>query len=394
MAVGPSGTMRTGWHVLFWLCAAILLCTILWLCWSILPPFIIGVAIAYFLDPVASRLQSLGLSRLMATLLILGVFTIAVVLICILVMPILGHQLVAFISQLPDLMNKLAGLVQRAIDGISSGYLAPVLERFGFGPEKAANITGNTSSLVGDAARTAGGFLNSLVSRGLAVVSIFSLLVVLPVVAFYMLLDWNKMVASIDGLIPLRHRETAHQLAREIDHAIAGFLRGQSLVCLFLGTWYGIGLSLIGLNYGLLIGITGGFLSFIPYAGSLAVLIVSAIVALAQDWPHWHLFAFAMGVVLVGQFLEANVLSPKLVGDKVGVHPVWLIFALLAFGELMGFVGLLIAVPLAAATAVILRYAIRRYRASEFYLGMPSWLAGTPSDILAPKPPIEEDVHQ
>jgi predicted PurR-regulated permease PerM len=189
----------------------------------------------------------------------------------------------------------------------------------------------------------------------------------------------------------LRHRETTHRLMREIDEAIAGFLRGQSLVCLFLGTWYGLGLTLIGLNYGLLIGITGGFLSFIPYAGSFTVLIVAGIVAFAQDWPHWHLFAFAMAVVMIGQFLEANVLAPKLVGDKVGVHPVWLIFALLAFGDLLGFVGLLIAVPLAAATAVILRFAIRRYRASEFYLGMPAWLAGTPPEMLAPKP-LEEDV--
>jgi predicted PurR-regulated permease PerM len=390
MAIGPGGTMRTGWHVLFWLCAAILFFTLMWLCWAIMPPFIVAIAIGYLLDPVANRLQKLGLSRLMATLLILVGFTVVVALVFILVIPVLAHQLVTFIAQLPDLINKLASLLQSMIDSVSSGYLAPILERFGLTPEKVGGV-GNPSALVGDAARTAGAFLNSLLSRGMAVVSLFSLLVVLPVVAFYMLLDWNKMVATIDSLIPLRHRETAHQLGREIDHAIAGFLRGQSLVCLFLGTWYGLGLSLIGLNYGLLIGITGGFLSFIPYAGSLTVLIVSAIVALVQDWPHWHLFALAMIVVLVGQFLEANVLSPKLVGDKVGVHPVWLIFALLAFGELMGFVGLLIAVPLAAGTAVILRFAIKRYRASEFYLGMPAWLAGTPPEALAPKP-LEEDV--
>lgn len=391
MAFGHGGTMRTGWHVLFWLCAAILLFTLMWLCWAILPPFIIAIAIGYLLDPVATRLQSFGLSRLMATLLILLGFAVVVALVFVLVIPVLAHQLVSFIAQLPDLINKLATLLQSMIEWVSNGYLAPILERFGLSPEKVSGVTGNPSALVGDAARTAGAFLNSLLSRGMAVVSLFSLLVVLPVVAFYMLLDWNKMVATIDSLIPLRHRETAHQLGREIDHAIAGFLRGQSLVCLFLGTWYGLGLSLIGLNYGLLIGITGGFLSFIPYAGSLTVLIVSAIVALVQDWPHWHLFALAMIVVLVGQFLEANILSPKLVGDKVGVHPVWLIFALLAFGELMGFIGLLIAVPLAAATAVILRFAIRRYRASEFYLGMPAWLAGTPPEVLAPKK-LEEDV--
>lgn len=392
MAIGAGGTIRTGWHVVFWLVAAALLFTMLWLCWAILPPFIIAMAIGYLLDPVANRLQSLGLSRLMASLVILAGFTIIVVLICILVLPILGHQLVTFISQLPDTLNKLVGLLERLGDSFTSGYFNPILERFELNPAKATEATNtNVTGLFGDAARTAGTFVNSLLSRGLAVISIFSLLVVLPVVAFYMLLDWNKMIATVDSLIPLRHRETTHRLMREIDEAIAGFLRGQSLVCLFLGTWYGLGLTLIGLNYGLLIGITGGFLSFIPYAGSFTVLIVSGIVAVAQDWPHWHLFAFAMAVVMIGQFLEANVLAPKLVGDKVGVHPVWLIFALLAFGELLGFVGLLIAVPLAAATAVILRFAIRRYRASEFYLGMPSWLAGTPPEMLAPKP-LEEDV--
>lgn len=391
MAIGQGGTIRTGWHVLFWLSAAILLFILMWLCWAILPPFIIAIAIGYLLDPVASRLQSFGLSRLMATLLILVGFAVIVALTLVLVVPVLAHQLLAFISQLPELLNKLATLLQSAVEWFSNGYLGAILERFGLSPEKAAGAAGNPGALVGDAARTGAAFLNSLLSRGLAVISIFSLLVVLPVVAFYMLLDWDKMIGTIDSLIPLRHRETAHQLGREIDHAIAGFLRGQSLVCLFLGTWYGLGLSLIGLNYGLLIGITGGFLSFIPYAGSLTVLIVSAIVALVQNWPHWQLFAMAMGVVLIGQFLEANVLSPKLVGDKVGVHPVWLIFALLAFGELMGFVGLLIAVPLAAATAVILRFAIRRYRSSEFYLGMPAWLAGTPPEALAPKK-LEEDV--
>ncbi len=200
----------------------------------------------------------------------------------------------------------------------------------------ASDVGTNVTSLVGDATRTAASFLNSLLSRGLALISIFSLLIVLPVVAFYILLDWHKMIASVDGLIPLRHRETAHQLGREIDAALAGFLRGQSLVCLFLGTWYGLGLSIIGLNFGLLIGISGGLLSFIPYVGSLTVLIVATIVALVQSWPHWQLPAFTVGLVLTGQFLEGNILSPKLVGDKVGVHPVWLIFALLAFGDLLG----------------------------------------------------------
>jgi predicted PurR-regulated permease PerM len=184
-----------------------------------------------------------------------------------------------------------------------------------------------------------------------------------------MLLDWDRMVATIDGLVPMRHRETVRELAREIHTAMAGFLRGQSLVCLFLGAWYGVGLSLIGLNFGLLIGIMGGVLSFIPYVGSLTALILASTVAIVQDWPRWHLLTLSLSVVLAGQFLEGNILSPKLVGESIGLHPVWLIFALLAFGSLLGFTGLIVAVPLAAAGGVVLRFAIARYRESELYTG-------------------------
>ena len=153
---------------------------------------------------------------------------------------------------------------------------------------------------------------------------------------------------------------------------MAGFLRGQSLVCLFLGAWYGIGLSLIGLNFGLLIGIMAGVLSFIPYVGSLTALILASTVAIVQDWPRWNMLALSLTVVLVGQFLEGNILSPMLVGESVGLHPVWLIFALLAFGSLFGFTGLIAAVPVAAAAGVILRFAVARYRESALYKGDPS----------------------
>ena len=380
--------MRIGWHIVFWLGAAAILLLLLWLCWPILPPFIIALAIGYLLDPVASRLQSFGLGRLTATLVILAAFTVVLALLFILVFPILGHQLASFIQQLPETLNKLQSLAEQAGNWLGRQYVEPIMKRLGLEGGAAPDIRSNVNSLVGEAARTAGAFLNSLVMRGAAVISVVSLLIITPVVAFYMLLDWHKMMATVDNLIPLRHRETTHQLLREIDIALAGFLRGQSLVCLFLGVWYGMGLSLVGLNFGLLIGISAGLLSFIPYVGSLIALVISAIVAIVQDWPHWQLFAMAMGVVLAGQFLESNILSPKLVGDKVGVHPVWLIFALFAFGNLLGFLGLVIAVPFAAAVAVLLRFGVRRYRASEFYLGMPAWLAGTPPEV-APKKHVE-----
>ncbi|MGB8277760.1 MAG: AI-2E family transporter [Methylovirgula sp.] len=383
--------MRIGWHIAFWLGAAAALLLLLWLCWPILPPFIMALAIGYLLDPVANRLQSLGLGRLTATLVILAAFAIVLALLSVLVLPILGHQFSTFIRELPETLNKLQALLGQAGDWLSHDYLGPILRKLGLESMKGPATGNNVNSLVAEAARTAAAFLNSVVARGAAVISVVSLLIVTPVVAFYMLLDWHKMTATVDSLVPLRHRETAHQLAHEIDNALAGFLRGQSLVCLFLGIWYGVGLSLVGLNFGLLIGISAGVLSFIPYFGSFTALVVSAIVAIVQGWPHWQLFALTVSVVLAGQFLEGNILAPKLVGDKVGVHPVWLIFALLAFGSLLGFIGLLIAVPVAAAAAVILRFAARRYRASVFYLGVPAWLAATPPEIAAEKP-FEKDL--
>lgn len=375
--------MRIGWHIAFWLGAAAILLLILWLCWPILPPFIIALAIGYLLDPVADWLQSFGLRRLSATLVILAAFVIVLAPLFILVLPILGHQLASFIQQLPETLTKLENLAGQAGSWVGHDYVGPILKKLGLEGAKGSDIGANVNSLVGEAARTAGAFLNSVVVRGAAVISVVSLLIITPVVAFYMLLDWHKMAATVDSLIPLRNRETAHQLLHEIDVALAGFLRGQSLVCLFLGIWYGLGLSLIGLNFGLLIGISGGLLSFIPYVGSLTALVIAAIVAIVQGWPHWQLFALAVGVVLAGQFLEGNILSPKLVGDKVGIHPVWLIFALFAFGSVLGFLGLVIAVPVAAAVGVLLRFAIRRYRASEFYLGMPAWPAEPLPEVAA-----------
>jgi predicted PurR-regulated permease PerM len=209
-------------------------------------------------------------------------------------------------------------------------------------------------------------------SGGSALVSVFSLIVVTPVVAFYLIYDWHKMIRVADSWIPIHQRGTVHGLAREVDGAIAGFVRGQSAVCLILGTFYAIALTLSGLNFGLLIGLISGLITFIPYVGSMTGLILSLGVAVAQFWPDYTWIAMILGIFLLGQFLEGNVLSPKLVGESVGLHPVWLIFALLAFGYLFGFVGLLVAVPLAATIGVLARFALRRYLESSFYKGEPT----------------------
>jgi len=355
--------MRIEWQIGFWIGAFLLLVLLLWLFSGVLLPFAAAVAIGYLLNPLADRLERLGFNRLSATLLILACCAFVIVLIAVLILPVLWRQLASFIEALPTYATKLEELVSR----LSQDYGGVLMNKLGLSNKGGNELASATHDLVAQAAQWAASFLNSLLTGGAALISLVSLLFVTPVVVFYMLLDWDKMLATIDGLVPLRHRETVRELAREIDRALAGFLRGQAIVCLFLGAWYGIGLSLIGLNFGLLIGITAGILSFIPYVGSWTALIMSSAVAIVQDWPQWKLLAMSFAVFLIGQFIEGNILSPKLVGDSVGLHPVWLIFALLAFGSLFGFTGLITAVPFAAAAGVILRFAVKRYRESNLY---------------------------
>jgi predicted PurR-regulated permease PerM len=365
-------TMRIEWQIGFWVGAFLLLVLLLWLFSGVLLPFAAAVALGYLLDPVVDRLERLGMNRLGATLFIIACFALVLTLISILILPVLWRQLANFVEVLPAYAVTLQGLISGEIGRLSREYGGDLIEKLGLGEGAGAQIASATNDLVAQAAQWTASFLNSLLTRGAALINLISLLIVTPVVTFYMLLDWDKLVATIDGLVPLRHRDTVRGLALEINRAMAGFLRGQSFICLFLGAWYGIGLSLIGLNFGLLIGIMAGVLSFIPYVGSLTALILASTVAIVQDWPRWNLLALSLTVVLVGQFLEGNILSPMLVGESVGLHPVWLIFALLAFGSLFGFTGLIVAVPVAAAAGVILRFAVARYRESALYKGEPS----------------------
>ncbi|MGH6800047.1 MAG: AI-2E family transporter, partial [Methylocella sp.] len=246
--------MRIEWQIGFWIGAFLLLVLLLWLFSGVLLPFAAAFALGYLLDPVVDRLERLGFNRLGATLLIMACFVLALVSISILIVPVVWHQLVSFTEALPAYAVKLEELISR----FSQSYGGALINKLGLSNEGGDQLASAIQDLVAQAAQWAASFLKSLLTGGAALISLISLLVVTPVVTFYMLLDWDKMIAKIDGLVPLRHRQTVRGLAREIDRALAGFLRGQSLVCLFLGTWYGIGLSLIGLNFGLLIGLTAG----------------------------------------------------------------------------------------------------------------------------------------
>ena len=360
--------MRIERQVFFWLAALMTVVLFLYLFSGILLPFVAALILGYLLDPVADRLERAGLGRLGAALAILAAFSVFFVLMLILFVPLLVHQLAAFIESFPVLVTKLQTLAAEQGGALGERLSGGVFRRLGIDTHlTSGDIKDSLGNLVGQSAKYLLTFLQSLWSGGQALISVFSLLVVTPVVAFYILLDWDKMVAAIDSCIPLHSRETVRALSKEVDFAIAGFLRGQSLVCLFLGLWYGLGLTFVGLNFGFLIGITAGFLSFIPYVGSLTALVLSAIISIVQGWPSWWLFVSSMVVIGTGQFLEGNVLTPRLVGASVGLHPVWLMFALFAFGYLFGFTGLILAVPVSAAIGVLVRFGLRRYRESNFY---------------------------
>lgn len=345
-------------QIIFWLAILAVFVLLLWLLSEILLPFVAGAAIAYLLTPVTDRIERLGVNRLAAAFLIITLVVMAIVVLILLVAPILGGQLTSFIDNIPGYVTRLQSLLSDP----SRPWIQKVLGA-GFSADK------SFGELVTQGVGWLTSFLKSLWSGGRALVSLFSLVVVTPVVAFYLIYDWHRMIRTADGCIPVPQRETVRQLTREIDAAIAGFVRGQTAVCLILGSFYAVALTLSGLNFGLLIGLISGVITFIPYVGSMTGLILALGVAVAQFWPEYTSILIVLGIFLVGQFLEGNLLAPKLVGESVGLHPVWLIFALLAFGYLFGFVGLLVAVPLAATIGVLVRFALQRYRESSLYTG-------------------------
>ena len=351
----PNSASRLERQVWFWLAAFIVLALALWLLSDILLPFVVGLVLAYLLTPLVDRLERLGVNRLAASLSLVIVVVLIFVFLILLAAPLLGGQLGSFIDNVPGYIAKLQKLASDR---------PWVQEIFGGGADK------SMGDLVSQGIGWVTSFLKSLWSGGRALVSLFSLLVIAPVVGFYFIYDWHRMIARADSWVPLHQRAVVRQLAREVDGAIAGFVRGQSAVCLILGSFYAIALTLTGLNFGLLIGLVSGLITFIPYVGSTTGLVLSLGVAVAQFWPEWTSIATVLAVFIAGQFIEGNILSPKLVGESVGLHPVWLIFALLAFGYLFGFIGLLVAVPLAATIGVLARFALKRYRESSLYTGV------------------------
>lgn len=354
--ISSNGLKR---QVFFWIAVLVIAGFFLMVFRTILLPFVAGMALAYFLDPVADWFERRGFSRFMATITILVIFVVLFALSLIIVIPILVAQASDFISKIPGYVQQL----QQLIASQDAGYLPSWIR------DQIGAVKENSSKYLGEGASFLGTLLAQVWSSGKALVDILSLFVITPVVAFYLLLDWDKMVAVVDSWIPRDYVSSVRQIAGEMDSAIAGFVRGQGSLCLILGLYYGIGLTMTGLNFGLLIGLFSGLISFIPYVGSMIGLILALGLAIVQFWPEYWMIGLVAVVFFSGQFLEGNVLQPKLVGERVGLHPVWLMFALFAFGLLFGFVGLLIAVPAAASVGVLVRFALSRYLESNLYQG-------------------------
>jgi predicted PurR-regulated permease PerM len=355
-----SGT-STAWR--YWAAALAVLLVGLWALSSVLLPFVAGMAIAYFLDPVADWLEARGISRWLATTLVLALFSVLLIAFLLLLIPVLQNQVVGFASRLPGYVDGLRATLVPLVGDTA--------ERLGI------DLAADARAAVGDAARGVlnvfGRILDRLWSGGMALFNILSMLVITPVVAFYLLRDYDLIVAKVDHWLPRRQAATIRDLLGQIDDVMAGFIRGQGTVCVLLALYYGISLSLVGLEFGLVIGLISGLVSFIPFIGALLGLLLSALTALTQFLPDGDLIRLgAVGVIfVVGQFLEGNILTPRLLGDHLGLHPVWIVFALFAGGALFGFVGVLLAVPAAAAIGVLVRFGIQRYLDSELYGGGP-----------------------
>lgn len=343
-------------NILFWLSVVVGFFVLLYLIRPVLLPFVLGMATAYFLDPAADRLQRLKLSRANATLIITIWFFSLVGLALLLGVPLIASQMGTLLESIPNYIHQF------------NAEFVPTIEQKlqGLPPEWLAEIKASLTSSTGIVARAMAEFFGGVLTSGVAFLNLASLVLITPIVAFYLLRDWDRITRKVDMLLPRKHADVIREQLAIIDNTLAGFVRGQLNVCLLLGLYYAIGLSLVGLNSGFLIGFVTGFLVIFPYVGLLVGMVFGLTVACFQ-FTDITSIAMVLAVFLTGQLIEGNFVTPKLVGDKVGLHPVWIIFSMLAGGALFGFVGVLIAVPVAAVAGVLIRFAISRYLNSSYY---------------------------
>jgi predicted PurR-regulated permease PerM len=356
---GPHGTMTLRNQVIIWALILAVLGLLLWVFRGIMLPFVAGAALAYLLNPLVNQLQKWRFSRGWATTVALLCIIAIVLGIFLMLLPMIGQQVIGLIQRLPGYVTDLQALITAWSPEINAWL----------GPERAAQVQAS----INDLARQALGFIATLpaelVNIGMTGASVIGFTVLTPVVAFYLLLDWESMVRGVEGLLPKEHKGEINSILTDIDKSMAGVVRGQGGVLLIDAAFYATAMSLVGLNFGLAVGLIAGFLSFIPFVGFVVGFCLSVGIALVQFLPNWWMVLLVGGIYLFWQFIEGNILYPKLVGSSININPVWMMFALLAMGTLFGFMGLLLAVPMAAIASVLVRYSVRKYKESALYLG-------------------------
>ena len=346
----------------FWLAIAAVTLVLLVLLRHILLPFVVGTIVAYLLAPIVTSLERMGINRAFATLIIMLLVVSSFVAFILVMLPVLAGEVTAFVEAVPSYLARIQSLVANA----NRPWLREIVGRelsFEHSAQIMTNVGGNWFDAL----------LSSLWSGGNALLSLVSLLVVAPIVAIYLTIDWERMIATVDAWITPEHRDEIRRLGREINDSVSGFVRGQTLICILLGVFYATVLRSVGLHHGIVIGLIAGLISFVPYLGAGTGFLVSMCVAISQFWPSWTPILLVGGTFFLGEMLSDYVLAPRIIGRRVKLNPVWLMFALFAFGTLFGFIGLLLAVPLAAALGVLLRFAIgksgsaQRHRSEETF---------------------------
>ncbi len=324
---------------------------------DVMLPFVVGMAIAYFLDPVCDKLEAWGCSRTFATILVTALFFFILTTILILLLPPLTSQLLDFVKQLPGYAATLRDYAMQFASFIESQVA----------PEDAQKIQEIFAGFSGQALAYLTRLAEDIFSGFGSLFTLLSLVLITPVVTFYLLRDWDGIVEKIDSWLPRGNADVIREQVRLIDETLAGFARGQALVCVLLGSFYAVGLSLVGLEFGMIVGFVTGLISFVPYFGMLVGFVTGTAIAIAQFGALIPVLLVAL-VFGIGQILEGNFLTPKMVGDRVGLHAVWIIFALLAGGALFGFMGILLAVPIMAVIGVLVRFLLGQYLDSPLYL--------------------------
>lgn len=351
---------------IFWVIVLVLVIWFFYSVSSILFPFVVGLFFSYLLNPIVNRFEKKGIKRSFSAICITFVLALIIMATMVLVIPSVFNQLISLLKEIPNYIEKFRSLVIPKLEGfIGQIKLFTATEETDGAKEKLSQLVNNYS---GDLVYFMGNIINKIIFSGTSILNFLSLLFVTPIVTFYIIKDWPKFTKNVKNLIPKRHLNTFTSLSNEVSEILSGFLRGQTNICIILMFYYSIALVLNGVQYGLLIGLLTGLFSFIPYVGFSVGFILATVISAFQFQDMLSVF-ITIGIFLFAQIVESYYLTPRFVGSKVSLHPVWVIFAIFAGGILFGFTGVLIALPAAAVIGVLIRFTIKQYRNGSIYLG-------------------------